>query len=92
MHSAISMERRRTVETHPPFNVVNMPGGVMCEFANLGRCALLIEFVIGANQRLAIQEVHGGTSRYLVGRRPSRQPAPAHLGILCNTGHARVSL
>lgn len=86
MHSAISMERRQTVETHPPFNVVNMPGGVMWEFANLQRCALLIEFAIGADQRLAIQGVLGGTSWVGV----PHASLPQH--ILCDTGYARVSL
>jgi hypothetical protein len=50
MHSAISMKRRRTVETRPPFNVVSTPGGVMCGSITLQRCALLIETAIGAKQ------------------------------------------
>jgi hypothetical protein len=58
MHSAISMKRRPTVETHPPFNVVKALGGVAYEFVSLQYCALLIEFAIGVNRRLAIQEVH----------------------------------
>jgi hypothetical protein len=89
MHSATSKERRRSVETHPPFNVVNTPGGLMCKFVSLHHCALLIESVIGATRRLAIHEVHESTwGLWWVGVRHASLPQHG----LCDHGYARVSL
>jgi hypothetical protein len=79
------------VETHPPFNVVNTPGGVMGEFVNLHYCDLLMESAIGAKRRLAVQEVHGGTFRFWwVGGCPLMPNLPQHNSR--DNGWARVSL
>ena len=88
------MERRRneTVELVPTVRRGEALGGVMYESANLGALRLLIEFAIGAMQRLLIDR---GTWRYfgIAGRLASPLLAfPVALHSQCDAGQARVSL